>query len=95
MDRVIGLISANFDTKGLGELTEERTVASLPYGGNYRVVDFPLSNMVNSGIKTIGLITPYKYRSIIDHGGAGKAWDLSRKNGGLIARRFYTTFVKF
>ena len=83
MDRVIGLISANFDTRGLGELTEERTVASLPYGGNYRVVDFPLSNMVNSGIKTIGLVTPYKYRSLMDHVGAGKAWDLSRKNGGL------------
>ena len=83
MDRVIGLIAANFETKDMGELTEERTVASLPYGGNYRVVDFPLSNMVNSGINTIGLITPYKYRSIIDHVGAGKAWDLDRKNGGL------------
>ncbi len=83
MDRVIGLIAANYETKGLGELTEERTVASLPYGGKYRVVDFPMSNMVNSGIKTIGLITPYKYRSIIDHVGAGKAWDLDRKNGGL------------
>lgn len=83
MDRVIGLIAANFETKDMGQLTEERTVASLPYGGAYRVVDFPMSNMVNSGIKTIGLITPYKYRSIIDHVGAGKAWDLDRKNGGL------------
>lgn len=83
MDRVIGLIAANFETRDMGELTEERTVASLPYGGNYRVVDFPLSNMVNSGINTIGLVTPYKYRSIIDHVGAGKAWDLDRKNGGL------------
>ena len=83
MDRVIGLIAANFETKGMGELTEDRTIGSLPYGGNYRVIDFPLSNMVNSGINTIGLITPYKYRSIIDHVGAGKAWDLDRKNGGL------------
>ena len=83
MDRVIGLIAANFETKDMGELTEDRTIGSLPYGGNYRVVDFPLSNMVNSGINTIGLITPYKYRSIIDHVGAGKAWDLDRKNGGL------------
>ncbi len=83
MDRVIGLIAANFETKDMGELTEERTVASLPYGGAYRVVDFAISNMVNSGIKTLGLITPYKYRSIIDHVGAGKAWDLDRKNGGL------------
>ncbi len=83
MDRVIGLIAANFETRGMGELTEDRTIGSLPYGGNYRVIDFPLSNMVNSGINTIGLITPYKYRSIIDHVGAGKAWDLDRKNGGL------------
>ena len=83
MDRVIGLIAANFETTDMGQLTEERTVASLPYGGAYRVVDFPLSNMVNSGIKTIGLITPYKYRSIIDHVGAGKPWDLDRKSGGL------------
>ena len=83
MDRVIGLIAANFETKDMGELTEDRTIGSLPYGGNYRVIDFPLSNMVNSGINTIGLITPYKYRSIIDHVGAGKAWDLDRKNGGL------------
>ncbi len=83
MDRVIGLIAGNFETKDMGELTEDRTIGSLPYGGNYRLVDFPLSNMVNSGINTIGLITPYKYRSIIDHVGAGKAWDLDRKNGGL------------
>ncbi len=83
MDRVIGLIAANFATDEMGELTDERTIASLPYGGRYRLVDFPLSNMVNSGITTVGIITPYKYRSIIDHVGAGKAWGLDRKNGGL------------
>ena len=83
MDRVIGLISANFNTEEMGELTDERTIASLPYGGRYRLIDFPLSNMVNSGITTVGIITPYKYRSIIDHVGAGKAWGLDRKNGGL------------
>ena len=83
MDRVIGLIAANFATEEMGELTDERTIASLPFGGRYRLIDFPLSNMVNSGISTVGVITPYKYRSIIDHIGAGKAWGLDRKNGGL------------
>lgn len=83
MDRVIGLITCNYASEELGELTEERTVASLPFGGRYRLLDFPLSNMVNSGISTVGIITPYKYRSIIDHVGAGKEWDLDRKHGGL------------
>ena len=83
MERVIGIICANYETHDLGCLTQERTIASLPYGGRYRLIDFPLSNMVNSGISTVGLITPYKYRSVIDHIGAGKEWQLDRKNGGL------------
>ena len=83
MDRVTGMISANYETKALGSLTSERTIASLPFGGRYRMIDFPLSNMVNSGIQTVGLITPYKYRSVMDHIGAGKEWSLDRKNGGL------------
>ncbi len=82
--RLVGLITANYSSDDMGELTDERTIASLPYGGRYRLIDFPLSNMVNSGITTVGLITPYKYRSIIDHVGAGKQWSLDRKNGGLL-----------
>lgn len=83
MDRVIGLIAANYSTEKLGKLTSERTVASLPYGGRYRLIDFPLSNMFNAGIKAVGVLMPYKYRSILDHIGAGKEWSLDRKNGGL------------
>ena len=83
MERIAGLICANYETRGLGVLTEDRTIAALPYGGRYRLIDFPLSNMVNSDIQAVGLITPYKYRSILDHTGAGKAWSLDRKNGGL------------
>jgi glucose-1-phosphate adenylyltransferase len=83
MDNIIGLISANYKTPELGELTSERTIASLPFGSRYRLIDFPLSNMVNSGISTVGIITPYKYRSIIDHIGAGSDWSLDRRNGGL------------
>ena len=83
MKRVLGIISANYSTEDLGPLTENRTIASLPFGGRYRLIDFPLSNMINAGIQTVGLIMPYKYRSIIDHVGAGKEWGLDRKNGGL------------
>ena len=83
MDSVTGIIAANYSTEKLGKLTSERTIASLPYGGRYRLIDFPLSNMSNADIKTVGIITPYKYRSIIDHIGAGKEWSLDRKRGGL------------
>ena len=83
MDKVIGIITANYDTPELETLTKDRTIASLPYCGRYRLIDFPLSNMVNSGIETVGLILPYKYRSIIDHIGIGKEWSLDKKNGGL------------
>ena len=58
-------------------------MASLPYFGRYRLVDFALSNLVNCGIRTVGMVMPYNYRSIIDHVGSGKDWDLDRKNGGL------------
>lgn len=81
--RVLGLISCNYNNDAFGSLTAERGLAALPFGGRYRVLDFPLSNMVNSGIRTIGLITPYHYRAIMDHVGAGKEWSLNRKSGGM------------
>lgn len=83
MKKMVGLISANYQNDSFAQLTKERPVASLPFGGRYRLVDFPLSNMVNSGIYKVGLITPYMYRSIIDHVGVGKEWSLSRKVGGM------------
>lgn len=83
MNKVIGIVAANYETPELYTLTKDRTIASLPYCGRYRLIDFPLSNMVNSGIDTVGLILPYKYRSIIDHIGIGKEWSLDKKNGGL------------
>ena len=83
MKKMMGLISANYLNDSFAQLTKDRPVASLPFGGRYRLVDFPLSNMVNSGITTVGLITPYKYRSIMDHVGVGKEWSLSRKVGGM------------
>lgn len=82
MDNVIGLLTANYATPELAELTNQRTSATLPFGGRYRLVDFALSNMVNAGIRSVGVIMPYS-SSIIDHVGAGGDWDLDRKNGGV------------
>ena len=81
--RIIGLISCNYNDDSFGQLTAARSLASLPFGGRYRLLDFAVSNMVNAGIRTIGLVTPYFYRSIMDHVGAGKEWCLDRKHGGL------------
>ena len=83
MKKMMGLVWTNYTDGDFGLLTEERPIAAIPYGGRYRLVDFPLSNMVNSGIRTVGLITPYLYRSLLDHVGNGKEWALSRKVGGL------------
>lgn len=80
----IGVIFSNLHEETVPELVRRRTMASIPFGGRYRVIDFMLSNMVNSGITTVGLLTNNNYRSLIDHIGSGKDWDLARKDGGII-----------
>ena len=80
----IGVIFTNLHEENVPELVRRRTMASIPFGGRYRLIDFALSNMVNSGITTVGLMTSNNYRSLIDHIGSGKDWDLARKDGGLI-----------
>ena len=81
--KMTGIIFSNVYDTSLGDLTMKRTVASLPFGGRYRLVDFVLSNMVNSHISSIGLITKYNYQSLMDHLGSGAEWDLSRKNASF------------
>lgn len=83
MAKAIGLITANYSTKFPSALTDSRPAASIPFLGRYRAVDFALSNMVNCGIRTLGMIMPYNYRSLIDHVGSGREWQLTRKSGGL------------
>jgi len=83
MNDLMGLITTNYEIGDFGTLTSERPSAALPFGGRYRLIDFPLSNMVNSGIHIVGLITPHMYRSLMDHVGVGKEWDLDRKIEGL------------
>ena len=83
MERLAGLISANYNDARFGKLTAHRPIAGIPFGSRYRLIDFSLSNMVNSGMTSVGLITPHLYRSLMDHLGSGKEFGLSRKTGGL------------
>jgi glucose-1-phosphate adenylyltransferase len=83
MKSAMGIIIA-FDTDNdLREITDHRTVGAVQWGGRYRVIDFMLSNMVNSGIYRVGVLMKDKYQSLIDHIGNAKDWDLSRKNSGV------------
>lgn len=80
---LLGLIFANMHESTVIDLTKQRTMGSILFGGRYRMIDFPLSNMVNAGISEVGVITKSNYQSLLDHLGNGREWDLSRKNGGL------------
>lgn len=80
----VGVIFSSMNEENIPELSAHRTMASVPFGGRYRMIDFPLSNMVNAGITTVGISTKANYQSLIDHLGSGKEWDLARKDGGLI-----------
>jgi len=82
-NNVLGLVFSNTYDHYLNELTAMRSMGSVPYGGRYRLIDFQLSAMVNSGLGKVGIITKSNYQSLMDHVGNGRAWDLSRKNGGL------------
>jgi glucose-1-phosphate adenylyltransferase len=81
---VMGIINVNEPEGYLQELTEHRPLASVPFGGRYRLIDFVLSNMANSGITNVGILIQHKYRSLMDHLRSGKEWDLARKRDGLI-----------
>jgi glucose-1-phosphate adenylyltransferase len=83
MPKAIGLVTCNYTTASKDDVFSGSPVASMPYLGRYRLVDFALSNMVNAGIRNVGMIMPNNYRSLVDHVGSGKDWDLDRKNGGL------------
>ena len=80
----VGIIFSNLHDNNVLDLTRSRTMASIPFGGRYRLIDFVLSNMVNSEIVKVGVITKSNYQSLMDHIGSGKDWDLARKNKGII-----------
>lgn len=80
---VMGIININDREELFYGITQHRPVATIPFGGRYRIIDFVLSSMVNSGIKNIGIYTSGKHRSLFDHLRSGKDWDLDRKRDGL------------
>ena len=79
----LGIIFPNGYDSLVPELVAERLMASIPFAGRYRMVDFVLSSMVNCGIDNVSVIVRKNYHSLMDHLGSGRAWDLTRKNGGL------------
>ena len=79
----LGIIFLNSYDSLVPELVAERLMASIPFAGRYRMVDFVLSSMVNAGIDNISVIVRKNYHSLMDHLGSGREWDLTRKNGGL------------
>lgn len=79
----MGLINLEYERHLFQELTYFRSGASIPFGGRYRLIDFPLSNMGNSDIEEVAIFIRTKYRSLMDHIGTGEHWDLDRHGGGL------------
>lgn len=88
--RAIGIILAGGNNERLGQLTKPRATSAMPVGSSYRAIDFPLSNMVNSGINKVAVITQYNSRSLHDHLASSKWWDFGRKKGGLFV---FTPYV--
>lgn len=78
-----GIIFSSLNNNTLSRLTTDRTVAAIPFACRYRLVDFCLSNMVNANISNINIVANYNYRSLLEHIGSGKDWDLARRAGGI------------
>jgi len=105
MQNVMGLINLNDSQEFLKELTRSRPLAAVPFAGRYRLIDFILSNMVNSGIENIGVLVSDKYKALMNHLRSGKEWDLARKKDGLFilppgqsrkcTENFYSNLEKF
>ena len=83
MTRAFAMIMGGGSSEALSVLTEVRSEPAVPFGGKFRLIDFPLSNCVNSGIYNVAILTQYKPRSLNDHIGIGKPWDLDRAAGGV------------
>lgn len=83
MNDVMGIVYTEKDNLNLRELTMNRAVAALPVAGRYRMIDFTLSNLVNSNVRNVGVIAQKNYHSLMDHLGSGKEWDLHTRNNGL------------
>mgnify|MGYP001603394365 FL=1 len=88
LNKYFAILSLNENEDNIKSLTKTRPLASIPVGGRYRIIDFILSNLVNSDISNVGILTQSKSRSLMDHLGTGKSWDLDRKLKGLFIFNF-------
>ena len=88
-----GIIFSSLNDNTLSRLTSDRTVAAIPFACRYRLVDFCLSNMVNANISNINVVANYNYRSLLEHIGSGKDWDLARRKSGVNIISPYQTAV--
>ena len=81
--RAVGIILAGGNSRKMKELTSRRAAAAMPVAGSYRAIDFTLSNMTNSHIQKVAVLTQYNARSLNEHLNSSKWWDFGRKHGGL------------
>ena len=81
--RAVGIILAGGNSHKMRELTQRRAIAAMPVAGSYRAIDFALSNMSNSHIQKVAVLTQYNARSLNEHLNSSKWWDFGRKQGGL------------
>ncbi len=81
--KIAGIIFSNLNDNTLSRLTSERTVAAIPFACRYRLIDFCISNMINAGVSSVNVVANYNYRSLIEHIGSGKDFDLARRMGGI------------
>ena len=80
---IVAMVLAGGQGTRLGALTKNIAKPAVPYGGKYRIIDFALSNCINSGISTVGILTQYKPRELNAHIGIGTPWDMDRRDGGV------------
>lgn len=83
MKELLGVINLDHELDKLNELTYFRCGAAVPFASRYRLIDFVLSNMMHAELESVGVFVRRKYRSLMDHLGDGKSWDMNRKHGGL------------
>ena len=81
--KALGIILAGGNNSKMQELSNKRAIAAMPIGGSYRCIDFALSNMSNSHIQKVAVLTQYNARSLNEHLSSSKWWDFGRKQGGL------------
>src|SRR5512133_2444918 len=91
--RIVAMLLAGGQGSRLGVLTSSMAKPAVPFGGKYRIIDFPLSNCVNSDIDTVGVLTQYRPLALNSYIGTGQHWDLDRMNGGVFVLPPYVTGV--